>query len=141
MKALRNNAAVIGLGTKITTRDDPKINSLQLQLAACSDAIKAAGIDRHQIGAVFTCRAPMGYTSMQFNLRVVQELKIVPSLTSEITVHGAGVLGTLAHAAMAVNSGVVDYALCCSGCTGPIWTDLVKVNASIEAVPMFMLST
>jgi len=133
MKALRNNAAVIGLGTKITTRDDPKINSLQLQLAACSDAIKAAGIDRHQIGAVFTCRAPMGYTSMQFNLRVVQELKIVPSLTSEITVHGAGVLGTLAHAAMAVNSGVVDYALCCSGCTGPIWTDLVKVNASIEA--------
>ena len=28
MKALRNNAAVIGLGTKITTRDDPKINSL-----------------------------------------------------------------------------------------------------------------
>jgi acetyl-CoA acetyltransferase len=75
----------------------------------------------------------MGYTSMQFNLRVVQELKIVPSLTSEITVHGAGVLGTLAHAAMAVNSGVVDYALCCSGCTGPIWTDLVKVNASIEA--------
>ena len=130
---MRNNAAVIGLGTKITTRDDPTINSLQLQLAACSDAIKAAGIDRHQIGAVFTCRAPMGYTSMQFNLRVVQELKIVPSLTSEITVHGAGVLGTLAHAAMAVNSGVVDYALCCSGCTGPIWTDLVKVNASIEA--------
>ncbi len=130
---LRNAAAVIGMGTKLVTQDDPKINSLQLQLYACHDAIKAAGVDRHQIGAVYTCRAPMGYTALQWNLRIVQELKIVPTLTSEITVHGAGVLGTLAHAAMAVHSGAVDYALCCSGCTGPLWTDLVKVNASIEA--------
>lgn len=130
---MRNAAAVIGLGTKLVTQNDPKINSLQLQLYACLDAIKAAGIDRRQIGAVFTCRAPMGYTALQFNLRIVQELKIVPTLTSEITVHGAGVLATLAHAAMAVQTGVVDYALCCSGCTGHQWTDLVKVNASIES--------
>jgi acetyl-CoA acetyltransferase len=128
-----NAAAVIGLGTKLVTQNEPKITSLQLQLYACLDAIKAAGIDRHQIGAVFTCRAPMGYTALQFNLRIVQELKIVPTLTSEITVHGAGVLATLAHAAMAVQSGVVDYALCCSGCTGHLWTDLVRVNASIES--------
>lgn len=129
---MRNAAAVIGLGTKLVTRNDPKITSLQLQLYACHDAIAAAGIDRHQVGAVFTCRSPMGYTAMQWNLRVVQELKIVPRLTSEITVHGAGVLATLAHAAMAVQTGVVDYALCCSGCTGPLWADLVKINASIE---------
>ena len=130
---LRNAAAVIGMGTKLVTQHDPKITSLQLQLYACFDAIEAAGIDRHQVGAVFTCRAPMGYTALQWNLRIVQELKIVPTLTSEITVHGAGVLATIAHAAMAVQSGAVDYALCCSGCTGPLWTDLVKVNASIEA--------
>jgi acetyl-CoA acetyltransferase len=130
---LRNTAAVIGMGTKLVTKDDPRINSLQLELHACLDAIKQAGIHKHQVGALFTCRSPMGYTAMQFNLRIVQELRIVPTLTSEITVHGAGVLATLAHAAMAVQSGAVDYALCCSGCTGPLWTDLVKVNASVEA--------
>jgi acetyl-CoA acetyltransferase len=130
---MRNAAAVIGMGTRLVTQSDPKINSLQLQLYACLDALDEAGIDRHQVGGVFTCRAPMGYTALQFNLRVVQELKIVPTLTSEITLHGAGVLETLGYAAMAVQSGVIDYALCCSGCTGPLWTDLVKVNASIEA--------
>lgn len=130
---VRNAAAIVGLGTKITTRDGPKITSLQLQLYACLDAIKAAGIDRHQVGAVFTCRAPMGYTALQWNMRVIQELKIVPDLSTESTTHGAGVQATMAYAAMAVASGVVDYALCCSGCTGPLWTDMVKVNAGIEA--------
>lgn len=130
---MRNAAAVIGVGTKLVTKDDPKITSLQLQLDACLKAIDSAGLNKHQIGAVFTCRAPMGYTALQWNLRIVQELKIVPTLTTEVTVHGAGVLATLAHAAMAVQSGVVDYALCCSGCTGPLWTDMVKVNASIES--------
>jgi acetyl-CoA acetyltransferase len=130
---MRNAAAVIAMGTKLVTKDDPKITSLQLQLDACLQAIEKSGLHKHQIGAVFTCRAPMGYTALQWNLRIVQELKIVPMLTTEITVHGAGVLATLAHAAMAVQSGVVDYALCCSGCTGPLWTDMVKVNASIES--------
>ena len=130
---LRNAAAVIGMGTKLVTQDDPKINSLQLQLYACHDAIKAAGVDRHQIGAVYTCRAPMGYTALQWNLRIVQELKIVPTLTSEITVHGAGVLGTLAHAAMAVHSGAVDYALCCSGCTGPLCSGFLPACCAASA--------
>ncbi len=130
---LRNAAAIVGLGTKIVTREDPKITSLQLELYACHAAIKAAGIDKHQLGGVFTCRAPMGYTALQWNMRIVQELKIVPNLTTEITTHGAGVLGSYAYAAMAVEAGIIDYALCCSGCTGSLWTDLVRVNASIEA--------
>lgn len=130
---MRNAAAIIGVGTKVVTRSDPKITSLQLQLYACLDAIKAAGIEKKQVGAVFTCRAPMGYTALQWNMRIVQELKIVPNLSTEITVHGAGVLASFSYAAMAVQSGVIDYALCCSGCTGSLWTDLVKVNASIEA--------
>lgn len=130
---LRNSTAVIGMGTKVVTRDDPKITSLQLQLYACHEALKAAGIDKRQLGAVFTCRAPMGFTALQWNMRIVQELKIVPNLSSEVTAHGAGVLATLSYAAMAVQSGIVDYALCCSGCTGPLWVDMVRVNASIES--------
>ena len=128
-----NAAAVVGMGTKIVTAEDKKITSLQLELYACLEAIRDAGITPREVGGVFTCRAPMGYTALQWNMRIVQELKIVPNLTTEVTAHGAGVLGTLAFAALAVESGVIDYAICCSGCTGPLWTDMIRVNASIEA--------
>lgn len=128
-----NSAAIVGLGTKIVTKEDARITSLQLQLYACMDAIRSANLDRHQIGAVFTCRAPMGYTALQWNMRIIQELKIVPKMTTECTTHGAGSLATMIYAAMAVHSGFIDYALCCSGCTGPRWTDIIKVNAGVEA--------
>jgi len=128
-----NSAAIVGLGTKIVNQDDERITSLQLQLYACQNAIRNAGLDRHQIGGVFTCRAPMGFTALEWNMRIVQELKIVPKFTTECTTHGAGTLATMIYAALAVQSGAIDYALCCSGCTGPRWTDIVKVNAGVEA--------
>ncbi len=104
-----------------------------MQLKACIEAIGNAGLDRHQIGGVFTCRAPMGFTALEWNMRIVQELKIAPKFTTECTTHGAGTLATMIYAALAVRSGAIDYALCCSGCTGPRWTDIVKVNAGVEA--------
>lgn len=128
-----NSAAIVGLGTKIVAQEDERITSLQLQLYACLDAIRDAGLDRHQIGGVFTCRAPMGYTALEWNMRVVQELKIVPKMTTECTTHGAGTLATMIYAAIAVRAGVIDFALCCSGCTGPRWTNIIKVNAGVEA--------
>jgi len=136
---LRNAAAIISTATKVVGRNDPRITSLQAQLYACHEAINKAGIDKRQLGAIYTCRAPMGYTALQWNMRIVQELKIVPNISTEITAHGAGVLSTLSHAAMAVQAGVVDYALCCSGCTGPLWVDMVRVNASIESDLQFEL--
>lgn len=126
-------AAVVGLGTQVVTREDPRITSLQIQVLAAKQALEDAGIDRSQVGAVFTGRAPMGYSAPQWNMKIINELKVVPALSAEMTVHGAGVLGSLQFAMMAVNSGWVDYALCCSGCTGPLWVDLVKVNAAVEA--------
>ena len=93
----------------------------------------AAGIDRRDVGAVFTGRAPMSFTAMEWNMRIITELKIVPKLSSEITIHGAGVLATWQYAAMAVANGLVEYALCCSGCMGRRWVDLVKVNAGVES--------
>jgi acetyl-CoA acetyltransferase len=131
--ALRNAAALLSVGMHVVGRDEPRISSLELQLRACRDAMRSAGITRKDVGAVFTGRAPMSYTAMQWNMRIINELKIVPKLSSEITVHGAGVLGTWQYAAMAVANGLVDYALCCSGCMGERWVDLVKVNAGVES--------
>jgi acetyl-CoA acetyltransferase len=131
--ALRDAAALLSVGMHVVGRDEPRISSLELQLRACRDAMRNAGITRKDVGAVFTGRAPMSFTAMQWNMRIINELKIVPTLSSEITVHGAGVLGTWAYATMAVANGLVDYALCCSGCMGERWVDLVKVNAGVES--------
>jgi acetyl-CoA acetyltransferase len=130
---LRDAAAVVALGMHVVGPGDERISSLELQLRACQNAMANAGLTRHAIGAVFTSRAPMSYTAMEWNMRIVNELKIVPRLSSEITVHGAGALGTWQFASMAVANGLVDYALCCSGCMGRRWVDLVKVNAAVEA--------
>lgn len=131
--SLSGGAAIVGLGTHIVGRADTRITSLQLQVLAAQNALEDAGIDRNQVGAVFTGRAPMGYSAPQWNMKIINELKVVPALSAEMTVHGAGILGSLQFALMAVNSGWVDYALCSSGCTGPLWVDSVKVNASVEA--------
>jgi acetyl-CoA acetyltransferase len=131
--SLRNAAAIVAVGTHVVGPQQERISSLELQLQACRDAMRHAGIDRRDVGAVFTSRAPMSYTAMEWNMRIINELKIVPRLSSEITVHGAGALGSWQYAAMAVANGLIDYALCCSGCMGRRWVDLVKINAAVEA--------
>ena len=128
-----SEVAIVAVGTKVVERDDPLITSLQIQLYACQDAMRKAGIDRTQVGALFTGRPPMGYTALQWNMRLINELKIVPRFSTEVTIHGAGVLGTLQYAAMAVQSRAIDYAICCSGCTGQRWTDLKVISNSLDA--------
>lgn len=130
---LSNKAVIAGLGAKTVPEDEPAITSLELQLHACYDAMRDAGVDRTKIGAVFTGRAPMSYTALQWNMRIINELKLAPKFSSEVTVHGAGVLGTWMYATLLLAHGLVDYVLCCSGCMGTRWVDLVKVNAAIEA--------
>jgi len=130
---LSNSAAVVASGYHVIGPEQDRISSLELQLQACRNAMQQAGIDRTQIGAVFTSRAPMSFSAMEWNMRIINELKVVPRLSSEITVHGAGALGAWQYAAMAVSNGLIDYALCTSGCMGRRWVDLVKVNMGQEA--------
>jgi acetyl-CoA acetyltransferase len=132
-ESLSNRAVIAGLGTKTVPEDQPAITSLELQLHACYGAMRDAGIDRTKIGAVFTGRAPMSYTAMQWNMRIINELKVAPKFSSEVTVHGAGVLGTWQYASLLLANGLVDYVLCASGCMGSRWVDLVRVNAAVEA--------
>ena len=76
----------------------------------------------------------------QFNQRVVNELKVSPTLSSEITSHGAGALGGLQYAAMAVLTGSADYVLCTSGdASGLLLAPGSKFSSSAagEADPQF----
>ncbi len=133
---LGSSAAIVGIGRRITRRgDDTILSSLQLGALAARDAIEQAGIKRGQIGAFFTARCPASYRTLQYNQSLLNELNIAPICNSEITAHGAGALGTLQFAIMALNSGMVDYALCVTNEASGAWMarEHVARNAAGES--------
>jgi len=135
------NTAIVGSSILISRRSDGvRKSALQMQVEAGIAAMKEAGIGREQVGALFTGRSPTSYFVPQFNMRVMNELKLCPSFTSEITSHGAGALGSLEYAAMAIESGAIDYALCTTGDASGAWMDSksnITMNAAGEADPQF----
>jgi acetyl-CoA acetyltransferase len=101
---------------------------------AVRDALKLAGIDRRQIGALFTHRPPMGDAFMLFGQKLLAELKIAPSSTTAVMNHGAGMLSGLKYGALLLQARLVDYVLCPSGDAGAAGAlDAVAVNANHEA--------
>jgi len=88
---------------------------------------------------LLTGRAPAADPRPQINLRVVDELKLTPRYTTELTVHGAGALGMLHFAALAVEAGEVDYAVCVAGNVSNLWMDVFTSNSADEADPDFEL--
>jgi len=133
VKQLAGSCVIVGMGRSICKRGDPeKKTPLQLMVEAAGLAMKEAGINRTQIGAVFTGRMPRTYCSLQYNQAVLNELKIVPTFSSEVTSHGAGALGTIEMAVLAVQSGMIDYALCVCGEASPLWIEMVEGSANWE---------
>src|SRR5690242_17338875 len=116
--------AIVGSSMIVARREaGVRKTALQLQVEAAVAAMKDAGITREQVGALFTGRSPSSYHVWQFNQRVVNELKVSPTMTSEITSHGAGALGSLQYAALALEAGLVDYVLCTTGDATGLWVD------------------
>jgi acetyl-CoA acetyltransferase len=101
---------------------------------AVREALALAGIDRRQIGALFTHRPPMGDAFMLFGQKLLAELKIAPSSTTAVMNHGAGMLSGLKYGALLLQARLVDYVLCPSGDAGAAWSpDPVAINANHEA--------
>jgi acetyl-CoA acetyltransferase len=135
---MRGKAAIIGSAMVVAPKGQgPRRTPLQLQAEAAHLAMRDAGIGRHQVGALFTGRAPAAFSVLQYNMRLLNELKVAPSICTEVTVHGAGALGMLQLATMAIAGGVIDYALCVCGDASELWLDQVSTNAVREADPMF----
>jgi len=133
MAGIGSATAIVGMGRAMARRGegDPK-TPLQLGAEAARQAMAAAGIGRHQVGALFTGRTPQSYMVLQYNQSLLNELKIGPTFCSEMTSHGGGALGTLQLAATALHAGVIDYALCVTNEASGIWMDQVGSNAAWE---------
>jgi acetyl-CoA acetyltransferase len=135
---LGGSAAIVGIGRAMTTRSDPERQTpLQLGAKAAIDAMRQAGIGRSDVGALFTGRTPQAYMVLQYNQSLLNELKIGPMFSSEVSSHGGGALGTLQLAAMAVESGVIDYALCVTNEASGVWMDQTMSNAGWEGELQF----
>ncbi|PZW39306.1 acetyl-CoA acetyltransferase [Humitalea rosea] len=133
MSAMGSATAIVGMGRAMAMKGegDPK-TPLQLGAVAARQAMAAAGIGRHEVGALFTGRTPQSYMVLQYNQSLLNELKIGPTFSSEMTSHGGGALGTLQLAATALQAGVIDYALCVTNEASGIWMDQVGSNAAWE---------
>ncbi len=125
--------AIVGIGKALAFKSDgaPK-TPLQLGAAAARDAMRKAGIGRKDIGALLTGRTPQSYMVLQYNQSLMNELKIGPTINSEMTAHGAGALGGLQVAALALEAGIIDYALVVTNEASGLWMDQVGSNASWE---------
>ncbi len=135
---LKNRCVIAGIGVEFCREGDELRSTLQVQIEACRKAILEAKITRKDVGAIFTARAPAGYYVPQFSQRILNELKIAPKFSSEITIHGAGSLGTLKYATLAIANGFVDFALCTTGNVGNLWVkDKTASNAMMEADQQF----
>jgi acetyl-CoA acetyltransferase len=128
-----SKTAIVGVGRALANRDDAERRTpLQLGAMAAVAALRDAGITRGQVGALFTGRTPQSYMVLQYNQALLNELKIGPTLNTEVTAHGGGALGTLQLAAMALHAGVIDYALCVTNEASGIWMNQVSSNAAWE---------
>jgi len=95
--------------------------------------MRDAGIGRADVGALLTGRMPRSYCTLQYNQSVLNELKIAPMISTEVTAHGAGALGAIQLAAMLLGGGAIDYALCVAGEASPLWIEMTEGSANWEA--------
>ena len=127
------STAIVGIGRATVHRDDTvRKTPLQLGATAAAEALRKAGIKRSDVGALFTGRTPQAYMVLQYNQALLSELKIGPMFSTEVSSHGGGALGTLQLGALAVNSGVIDYALCVTNEASGIWMNQTMSNAGWE---------
>ncbi len=134
MSKLANTCAIVGITRAIGLKGDKeKKTPLQLVVEACAQLMRETGIDRTRIGALFTGRMPRSYMTLQYSQSLVNELKIAPMFSTEVTSHGGGALGTLELSVLALEAGLIDYALCVTGEASPIWIDMIGGSANWEA--------
>ena len=127
------STAIVGIGRAMAHKGEGERKTpLQLGAVAAVQAMRNAGIARKDVGALFTGRTPQAYMVLQYNQALLNELKIGPTFNSEVTAHGGGALGTLQLAALALDAGVIDYALCVTNEASGIWMDQVGSNAAWE---------
>jgi acetyl-CoA acetyltransferase len=137
MKKLASRAAILGFGDSYSKEQEKK-DPIRLSAEAIAMALKDSGLKKEDIRGLLTGRAPLADQRPQWNNILASYLKITPEFTTELTMHGAGVVGMIEHAVLAVTSGLTDYVLCVAS-DSTQFGDLVEYVASIDSDAQYEL--
>ncbi|MFC9735082.1 thiolase family protein [Streptomyces roseolus] len=129
-------AAVIGMGDSYASLDDRK-DPLQLAAEATHRALADAGIRKDQVDAVFTGRSPWADKRSQWSNIFISHMQMPVTLTSELTMHGAGLTSTIAVASQMIAAGAAEYVLCLQSDATQLFVDAVAMGAEADADPQF----
>lgn len=119
------------------TLEKNSTSALQLGAEAASSLLKRHEIESREIDALFTGRSPQGYMALQYNQVLLNELGLQPEISSEVTMHGAGALGSIGLASELIKSGSITNALCVTNEANALWSDPGQANAAWEEEPWF----
>ncbi|MEV8047273.1 thiolase family protein [Streptomyces griseoluteus] len=129
-------AAVIGMGDAYASLEDRK-DPLQLAVEATGRALADAGIRKDQVDAVFTGRSPWADKRSQWSNVFISHMQMPVTLTSEITMHGAGLTATIAVASQMIAAGTAEYVLCLQSDATQLFVDAVAMGAEADADPQY----
>ncbi|MGW4563791.1 thiolase family protein [Streptomyces sp. NPDC004561] len=129
-------AAVIGMGDAYASLENRK-DPLQLAAEATGRALADAGIRKDQVDAVFTGRSPWADKRSQWSNIFISHIQMPVTLTSEITMHGAGLTATIAVASQMIAAGTAEYVLCLQSDATQLFVDAVAMGAEADADPQY----
>ncbi len=111
--SLKDKYAIVGAAN---TRfgELPGSTALGLTVEAAKLAIEDSGIDKNEIDCVLTKFPRTGFIDL-FAHKISQHLGIVPTIAAEIDNAGATNATLIQYAAMAVDAGMIEAAVCCYG--------------------------
>ena len=129
-------AAIVGMGdayASVKNRKDP----LQLAVEATQGALADAGIGKDQVDAVFTGRSPWADKRSQWSNIFCSHMQLQVTITSEITMHGAGLNASVAFATQMIAAGRAEYVRCLQSDATELFVDAVAMGAEADADPQF----
>lgn len=129
-------AAIVGMGDAYASVQDRK-DPLQLAVEATHKALADAGIGKHQVDAVFTGRSPWADKRSQWSNIFISHMQMPVSLTTEVTMHGAGLNATVGMAAQMIAAGQAEYVLCLQSDATELFVDAVAMGAEADADPQY----
>ncbi|MFC6946393.1 thiolase family protein [Paraburkholderia dipogonis] len=129
-------AVIVGMGDAYASRANRK-DPLQLAAEATLNALADAGIRKDQVDAVFTGRSPWADKRSQWSNIFISHMQMPVTLTSELTMHGAGLTSTLAIASQMIAAGRAEYVLCLQSDATELFVDAVAMGAEADADPQF----
>lgn len=129
-------AAIVGMGDAYASVRDRK-DPLQLAAEATHKALADAGIGKDQVDAVFTGRSPWADKRSQWSNIFISHMQMPVSLTTEVTMHGAGLNATVGMAAQMIAAGQAEYVLCLQSDATELFVDAVAMGAEADADPQY----